>query len=130
MTHGHFIAADAPSPAGPYWHARRAQGDLVVTAGFGGHEPGDGSLAPDVYTQTRRALESVKASLEAAGASWADLVQLRVFLVRTDDFQEMNRAFRDALVEPYPTRSTVYVTLPEPMLVEIDALAVVPGGDA
>jgi 2-iminobutanoate/2-iminopropanoate deaminase len=33
--------------------------------------------------------------------------------------------YAEAFAEPYPTRTTVYVGLPEGLLVEIDALAVV-----
>ena len=36
----------------------------------------------------------------------------------------MNDAYRRVFQEPYPARTTVYLTLPAGMLIEADALAV------
>jgi enamine deaminase RidA (YjgF/YER057c/UK114 family) len=63
--------------------------------------------------------------LEASGASMDDVVTMRVFLTDTAQFGEMNEVYAEAFRAPYPARTTVYVGLPDGLLVEIDALAVV-----
>jgi 2-iminobutanoate/2-iminopropanoate deaminase len=113
----------APKPAGPYSQAVRI-GDIVAAAGQAGITP-TGDVVEGVGAQTKQALANIAAALEAAGASLADVVSYRVFLTDTSQFEEMNAAYAEAVGEPYPARTTVYVTLPPGLLVEIDALAVV-----
>ena len=66
--------------------------------------------------------------LAAAGASFDDVIMLRVYLTTRDHFAPMNAAYGEFLAdrcEVLPARTTVFVGLPEEeMLVEIDALAV------
>jgi enamine deaminase RidA (YjgF/YER057c/UK114 family) len=72
----------------------------------------------------------VAAILEAGGASFEDVVMLRVYLTTRDDFAAMNEAYGAFVTERVPSgvlpsRTTVFTGLPrEEMLVEIDALAV------
>jgi reactive intermediate/imine deaminase len=99
-------------------------GNVVAAAGQVGSTP-DGSVVDGVGPQTRQALENVAAVLEASGASLDDVISMRVFLTDTSQFDEMNAVYADAFRAPYPTRTTVYVGLPDGLLVEIDALAVV-----
>ena len=113
----------APAPAGPYSQSVRI-GGVVAAAGQVGITP-DGAVVDVVGPQTQLALENVAAVLEASGAGMDDVVTVRVFLTDTSQFDEMNAVYADAFRAPYPTRTTVYVGLPEGLLVEIDALAVV-----
>ena len=76
-------------------------------------------------------LENVKAIVEASGATFDDVVMLRVYLTKREDFAIMNDAY-GAFVTAHttsgvlPSRTTVFTGLPrEEMLVEIDGLAVV-----
>lgn len=114
----------APAPAGPYSQAVRI-GPIAVSAGQGGATAG-GVLAEDIGGQVRRALDNVLASLQAVGAESDDVAQVRVYLTEPGDFAAMNDVYRTYFSEPFPVRTTVYVTLPAGMLVEIDALAVLP----
>lgn len=113
----------APLPAGPYSQSVRI-GDLVAAAGQVGILP-DGTVVDGVGPQTRQALANVAKVLEASGASMDDVVTMRVFLTDTAQFGEMNEVYAEAFRAPYPARTTVYVGLPDGLLVEIDALAVV-----
>ena len=113
----------APSPAGPYSQSVRI-GDIVAAAGQVGITP-EGVVVDGVGPQTRQALTNVASVLAASGASMDDAITVRVFLTDTSHFDEMNAVYADAFNPPYPTRTTVYVGLPEGLLVEIDALAVV-----
>ncbi|PZS37417.1 MAG: reactive intermediate/imine deaminase [Pseudonocardiales bacterium] len=114
----------APAPAGPYSQAVR-MGPIAVSAGHGG-ATADGVLAEDICGQVRQALDNVLASLQAVGAGSDDVAQVRVYLTDTADFAAMNDVYRTYFSEPFPVRTTVYVTLPAGMLVEIDAHAVLP----
>jgi 2-iminobutanoate/2-iminopropanoate deaminase len=113
----------APAPAGPYSQSVRI-GSVVAAAGQVGMTP-DGTLVDGVGPQTRQALANVAAVLDASGAGMGDVVAIRVFLTDTSQFDAMNEVYADAFGAPYPARTTVYVGLPEGLLVEIDALAVV-----
>lgn len=119
--------SNAPLPSGPFsQHAR--VGRIVATAGQVGVTP-DGTTLDDVAKQTAQALRNVFAVLDAAGASESDIISVRVFLTDTDDFQEMNEVYATFFSKPRPARTTVYVGLPAGLLVEIDALAVIGGGE-
>jgi 2-iminobutanoate/2-iminopropanoate deaminase len=121
---GHTDAA--PAPAGPYSQAVRI-GPIAVSAGQGGASP-DGVLPADIATQVRQALQNVLASLASVGAGAGDVAQVRVYLTDRANFAAMNEVYQDFFEAPFPVRTTVYVTLPSALLVEIDALAVLPDG--
>jgi 2-iminobutanoate/2-iminopropanoate deaminase len=117
------LTDQAPPPGGPYSQSVRI-GGIVAAAGQVGSTP-DGTVLDGVGPQTRQALANVAAVLEASGAGLDDVLTVRVFLTDVSQFDEMNAVYADVFDEPYPTRTTVYVGLPDGLLVEIDALAVV-----
>lgn len=117
-------AASSPPPAGPYSPCVRI-GALVAAAGQAGFDA-NGTLVEGVGEQTRQTLRNLLANLASAGASETDIISMRVFLTDPAQFGEMNQAYAEFFTAPYPARTTVYVTLPEGMLVEIDAMAVLP----
>ncbi|MCP2258469.1 reactive intermediate/imine deaminase [Streptoalloteichus tenebrarius] len=117
--------ADAPTPVARFTQGVR-KGNILQVAGQVAFDPATGAIVGDtVAEQTRQALRNVNAVLAAADASMDDVVMLRVYLTDTAHFAEMNEAYGEFVAEPYPARTTVYVGLPEGLLVEIDALAVV-----
>jgi 2-iminobutanoate/2-iminopropanoate deaminase len=80
-----------------------------------------------ITAQTTRVLESLKAILEAAGSSLAQVVKATVFLKDFNDFAAMNAVY-GAYLAPQgivpPGRTTVEVSrLPKDVLVEIDLIA-------
>jgi 2-iminobutanoate/2-iminopropanoate deaminase len=114
---------NAPQPAGPYSQAIRA-GPFVFVAGQGPADPKSGKIAEDIETQTRQTLQNVKAILEAAGSSTADVVKVSVFLKNASDFSKMNEVYKTFFPQNPPTRTTVEVKFVAPtMLIEIDAIA-------
>ena len=118
------LTKDAPPPAGPYSQSVRI-GDIVACAGQAGFTP-DGVLVDGVAEQTRQTLENLRATLAAAGASLGEVAHVRVYLTEVSQFAEMNAVYESFFEAPYPARTTVYVTLPEGMHVEIDVMAVSP----
>jgi 2-iminobutanoate/2-iminopropanoate deaminase len=117
----------APAAIGPYSQAIRT-GNLVFTAGQIALDPETQQVvAPGITEQTTRVLENLKAILEAAGSSLAQVVKATVFLKDFNDFAAMNAVY-GAYLGPAgvaaPARSTVEVSrLPKDVLVEIELVA-------
>lgn len=122
----------APAPAHSFSQAVR-KGPILQVSGQGPVDPATNAYVhpDDITGQTQRTLQNVLAIVEAAGASFADIVMLRVYLKTRADFAAMNDAYQDFVTKhsgasPLPCRTTVITGLPrEEMLIEIDALAVV-----
>lgn len=125
-----IIRSDAaPAPVGPYNQAIAASGEMVFVAGQIALDPQTGQLVGegDVAAQTDRAMQSLKAILEAAGATLQDVVKTTVFLKDMNDFSAMNAVYAQYFDEGIaPARACVEVArLPKDVLVEIDCIAVV-----
>jgi 2-iminobutanoate/2-iminopropanoate deaminase len=117
----------APAAIGPYSQGIRT-GNLVFTAGQIALDPATGLVvAPGITEQTTRVLENLKAILEAAGSSLAQVVKATVFLKDFNDFAAMNAVYGTYLAPAgvtAPARSTVEVSrLPKDVLVEIELIA-------
>lgn len=81
---------------------------------------GDG----DIQEQTRRVLQQLKQSMEAAGGTLNDVAQIVIYLVNSKDAPGMNQVYAEFFIqEPYPNRATVIVKelLGEGHLIEIVA---------
>ncbi|OYV71522.1 MAG: hypothetical protein B7Z74_07145 [Deltaproteobacteria bacterium 21-66-5] len=100
---------------------------FLFTAGQIAIDPATGQVvAGDVVAQTERVLANLRAILEAAGATWNDVVKTTVFLHDMSDFPMVNDAYARALGDARPARSTVQVSaLPRNVLVEIEAVVAV-----
>jgi 2-iminobutanoate/2-iminopropanoate deaminase len=114
----------APKPGGGYSQGLRV-GNLVFVAGQVPRDPQTGEMAGDtIEEQTTRVLENVKAVLEAAGASMADVVKSTVHLSDVGNFSRFDAVYSTYFPEPRPVRTTVGSQL-KGILVEIDVIAVV-----
>ncbi len=119
-----IVTTDAPSPVASYSQAV-LKGNILQVAGQGPADPETGQFAGKTITaQTRQVMRNIQAILEAAGATFDDVMMMRVYLTDTSHFAEMNEVYSTFVKAPFPARTTVFVTLPPGMLVEIDALAV------
>ncbi len=116
----------APKAIGPYEQAIKV-GEFVYASGQIPLDPKTGNLVEgEIKVQTRRALENLKAVLEAAGSSLDRVVKTTVFLKNIADFAAMNEVYAEYLGAAKPARSTVAVAdLPRGALVEIDLVALV-----
>ncbi len=130
--HRRISTTDAPAPAHTFSQGVR-KGPMLQVSGQGPVDAATGEYlhVGDVAAQTTLTLSNVAAILRAGGASFDDVIMLRVYLTRREDFAIMNdayAAFMDEHVQGdiLPARTTVFTGLPrEEMLVEIDALAVI-----
>lgn len=115
-----------PRAGGHFSHSVRS-GNTVWASGQGAQDPQTGVLVgDDVATQTTRTLKNLEAALAASGAALSDVVRVGVFITTPEDFAAMNVAYATFWGDAPPARTTVSVGLPAGMLVEIDAMAVIP----
>ncbi len=123
MTVRRITTANAPQAIGPYSQGVIANG-LLFTAGQIGIDPQTGRLVEGGFAeQTQRVLTNLSAVLEAAGASWGDVVKTTVYLHDMADFPTFNEMYGRHLGDARPARSTVQAAgLPRGALVEIDAV--------
>jgi 2-iminobutanoate/2-iminopropanoate deaminase len=116
----------APAAIGPYSQAIQV-GNLVYTSGQIPIDPATGTfIEGGIKEQTRQSLTNVRAILEEAGLSMANVVKTTVFLADMADFADMNAVYAEFFAEPYPARSAVAVkSLPKGALVEIEVVATI-----
>jgi 2-aminomuconate deaminase len=134
---GSFDSTKAAEPVGPYPHARRV-GDLLFLSGIGPRERGSKvipgvtlnergeAVDHDIVAQTHSVMRNIQAVLEAAGASWDDIVDVCVYLTDMKrDFATFNTVYAEYFAgENRPTRTTVEVgALPTPIAVELKVIA-------
>lgn len=120
---------DSLGPAiAPYSQATVANG-LCFIAGQVGLDAENRVIAPgDVRTQTTAAIERIEAVLAEVGASLSDVVTATVFITDVGDFAAFNEAWAEKFGDHRPARATVRADLLiEGLVVEIQAIAVVPG---
>jgi 2-iminobutanoate/2-iminopropanoate deaminase len=119
-----IFTAAAPKPIGPYNQAVRV-GDFVFCSGQIPLDPATGEVvAGDAGAQTRQVMKNIEAVLEAASATFANVVKTTIFLVDMNDFTAVNAVYGEYFTEIAPARSTVAVAaLPRGVRVEIEVLA-------
>lgn len=118
----------APAAIGPYVQAVDL-GNLVLTSGQIPVNPVTGEVPKDIVAQARQSLENVKAIIEQAGLTVADIVKTTVFVKDLNDFSAVNgeyeRFFKENDHSCFPARSCVEVArLPKDVGLEIEAIAV------
>jgi enamine deaminase RidA (YjgF/YER057c/UK114 family) len=108
-------------------------GDLVVVAGTTAIMP-DGVIAGigDPYVQAQQVIENIASALERVGASLADVIRTRVYLVDGAHFDAFARAHGEAFGDVRPVNTTVVVAelADARMLIEIEVDAWLPGAGA
>ena len=133
-----FDSPRAPEPVGLYPHARRV-GNLLFLSGVGPRERGTKKIpgvelndsgeivAYDIATQCRSVFQNVKYILEDSGSSWAQIVDVTVFLTNMkDDFAIYNKIYAEHFAENRPCRTTVEINaLPTPIAIELKVIATI-----
>jgi len=119
-----IVTEKAPKPVGPYSQAV-IEGDFIFVAGQGPINPGTGGLElGPVRLETKRVFENLRAILEAAGSSLADVVKCNVYLRDINDFAAMNEVYATFFTAPFPARTTIQAgALPGGIGVEIECIA-------
>jgi len=114
---------NAPAPLGPYSQAIKA-GNFLFVSGQVAIDPEKGKIiAEGIRAQTVRALENIRAILEAAGYGFSDIIQTSVYLSSISLFSEFNNEYAKYFTQGFPTRATVGVVLVPQALIEISVVA-------
>ncbi|QTD96657.1 RidA family protein [Streptomyces cyanogenus] len=116
----------APHPPAPLSQAIR-KGPILQLSGQVAFDTAGHIVGTTVTEQTDQVMRNITAVLRAGGANLDDVVLLRVNLTDTAHFADMNSAYQKYWDSEHPARTTFYGPLPEGLLVEIEALAVLDG---
>ena len=114
----------APKAIGPYSQAV-AEGGFLFASGQIPLDPSTGELVPgDIRNSVERVFDNLQAILSASGLTLDDVVKTTVYLLRMDDFADMNAVYARRFGNHRPARSTVAVAqLPRDASVEIEVVA-------
>jgi 2-iminobutanoate/2-iminopropanoate deaminase len=118
-------AVTGTKPGGPYSPGIIAEGRFLFVSGQTPQRDGRVVLGT-IEEETRLTLENIGSVLEAAGATFADVVRCGVFLTNLESFGAMNAVYETFFPEPRPARTTVGVDLLDGMQIEIDCVVALP----
>ncbi len=126
-----FMSPRAAEPVGAYPHARRV-GNLLFLSGVGPRKRGTNQVPDGIEAQCKACFDNVRAVIEDAGSSWADIVDVVVFLTNMKkDFPVFNGLWAEYFAgegKPNPTRTTIEVgALPTEIDVELKVIATIAG---
>ncbi|SRR5579883_875583 len=119
-----ILSPDAPRPIGPYSQAVRSR-DLLFCSGQIALDPTTGEMVQNtIEEETKQVMRNLRAVLEAAGGTFANVVKTTIFLTNMADFAAVNKIYETGLGTARPARSTVQVAaLPKGARVEIECIA-------
>lgn len=114
----------APQSIGPYSQATEINGMLFIS----GQIPIDPAIGKvvegGIKEQTKQVMENIKAILEAAGYTFANVVKSTCLLSTMDDFAAMNEVYGSYYHTNPPARAAyAVVKLPLGVLIEIETIA-------
>lgn len=116
----------APAPIGPYNQAVLV-GNTLYTSGQIAINPQTNELIlSNIEAETKQVMENMKAVLEAAEMTFADVVKTSIFISDMNNFAKINSVYAQYFKEEFaPARETVEVAcLPKNVNVEISMIAI------
>lgn len=115
---------NAPAAIGAYSQAVVSNG-MLYASGQLGINPATGDFAgADFKAQAEQVMKNVKAILDAAQITPANVVKTTVFLTDLANFATLNEVYATLFSAPYPARSAVQVVaLPKGGLIEMEIIA-------
>jgi len=119
-------SSKVPAPIGPYSQAVIANGFLFASGQLA-FDPATGELVlTDIQAETRQVMENIKAILEEAKLSFANVVKTTIFLSDMQLFAQVNEVYGSYFTSNFPARETVAVkTLPRNVNIEVSITAVI-----
>jgi reactive intermediate/imine deaminase len=130
MTKDAIHSPDAPAAIGPYSQAIRA-GHTLYLSGQIGLDPKTMTMVEGVDAQAHQVFRNLRAVAAAAGGRLDDIVKLSILMTNLGDFAKVNEIMATYFSTPYPARATYQVAaLPRGGLIEVEAVAVLPGAAA
>jgi reactive intermediate/imine deaminase len=125
-----FRVEGLPEPMSHYTDAVQAGGLLFVSGCIPVDADGQLVGGDDVVAQARQVFANVGSVLGAAGAGFADVVKVTVYLTDIDDRPRINPVRQEVFGDARPASTLIEISrlaLPGARL-EVDAVAVVGGG--
>jgi 2-iminobutanoate/2-iminopropanoate deaminase len=123
-----FMVSGMSEPVSHFTHVVRA-GRLVFVSGCVATD-GQGRVVggSDVVAQTRQVHENIKRCLAAAGATFADVCKVTVFLRNIADREKVNTVRKEYFGAHRPASTLVEISrlVRDDYLIEIEATAVIP----
>ena len=119
-----IITDKAPRPVTRYSQGILVENTLYVQ-GVIALDPTTNKLVNGpMVVQAGRVFESIKAIVEKAGLTMADVVKVTAFLSNLEDYPAFNEVYRQYfLADPPPVRTTVQAKMPFGALIEVDVIA-------
>jgi 2-iminobutanoate/2-iminopropanoate deaminase len=117
-----------PEPISHFTHVVRA-GPLVFVSGcVASDENGKTVGGGDIVAQTRQVHENIKRCLAAAGATFADVCKVTVFLRNVADREKVNTVRKEYFGPHRPASTLIEISrlVRDDLLIEIEATAVLP----
>jgi 2-iminobutanoate/2-iminopropanoate deaminase len=117
-----------PEPISHFVHVVRA-GRLVFVSGcVGSDDKGHTVGGSDVVAQARQAHENIKRCLAAAGATFADVCKVTVYLTNVADREKVNSVRKEYFGASRPASTLIEISqfVRPDLLLEIEATAVLP----
>lgn len=101
-----------------------ADGEWVFLAGTTGFDYATMTIGPDPAAQCAQTLRNIATALAEAGASLADVVQVRYILPDRNDFEPCWPVLREAFANNPPASTMIVAGLYDPrMKIEIEVIA-------
>jgi len=116
----------APSPIGPYNQAILSGNTLYISGQIALHPETGELVLNNIKTETNQVMKNIKAVLEAANMSFANVVKSSIFISDMNNFSVINDVYGSYFDDANaPARETVQVArLPKNVNVEISMIAV------
>lgn len=113
-----------PTPIAPFSAGAKAGNTVYVSGTLALGEGGVVLHVGDAEAQTRHVLEAIKTTLEAAGATMADVAFNHIFLKDWADYPAVNKVYAEYFPGDKPARYCIQCGLVRPdSLVEIASVA-------
>jgi 2-iminobutanoate/2-iminopropanoate deaminase len=115
---------NAPSPIGPY-NQSVLYGNMLFISGQICIDPVSGELKnKDIQEETHQAMHNLKAILQKAGMTFANVLKTTIFITDMHQFGQVNEIYGKYFESDFPARETVQVSaLPKFVNVEISMIA-------
>ena len=115
----------APAPLGPYNQAVLSNNVLYISGQIAIDPANEAFILDTITAETNQVMSNLKAILNAAGATFEDVVKSSIYIKNMDNFTQINEVYGSFFNEnTAPARETVEVAkLPKNVNVEISMIA-------
>lgn len=119
------VASEQHVTAGPYSPVLRIRRDaeLVLISGQAPLDLSGAVIGDTIEEQARVTLENCRKQLAAAGADFANVFKVNVYMTDLADWPRFNVVYREIMPQPYPARTAIGCALLDGFLVEIEMWA-------